>query len=103
VNRNGLSVDDEDSVPGIGARRFPPGSTRWHAACIEVANEDGLQMYNVMITVLELAAGVGLAGALVAVTAILVALELGRLVSRDDEQREVTTAAVDEPRCRAAA
>jgi hypothetical protein len=60
-------------------------------------------MYNVMITVLELAAGVGLAGALVTVLAILVALELGRLVSRDDEQREVTTAAGDGPRHRAAA
>ena len=74
------------------------------ARCLQRRRQRGrTSMYNVMITVLELAAGVGLAGALVTVLAILVALELGRLVSRDDEQREVTTAAVDEPRCRAAA
>jgi len=60
-------------------------------------------MINVMITVLELTAGVVLTGALVTVLAILAALELGRLVSRDDEQREVATAAHDRPRFRAAA
>ena len=60
-------------------------------------------MINVMITVLELTAGVVLTGALVTVLAILAALELGRLVSRDDAQREVATAAHDRPRFRAAA
>jgi len=60
-------------------------------------------MINVMITVLELTAGVVLTGALVTVLAILAALELGRLVSRDDEQREVAPAAHDRPRFRAAA
>src|SRR5439155_19411465 len=60
-------------------------------------------MINVMITVLELTAGVVLTGALVTVLAILAALELGRLVSRADEQREVAPAAHDRPRLRAAA
>ncbi|HYY05582.1 MAG TPA: hypothetical protein VE997_03335 [Candidatus Limnocylindria bacterium] len=60
-------------------------------------------MLRLMIIVLELAAGLVLAGALVTVAAILVALELGRLVTRDDEQREVAAVADDGPRCRAAA
>jgi hypothetical protein len=64
-----------------------------------------------MITVLELMAGLVVAGASVTVLMILAAFELGRLASRDNEQREVAAieqrdvAAIagDRPRFRAAA
>jgi len=42
-------------------------------------------------------------GALVTVLAVLLALELGRTVTRDDEQREVPPVADDRRRFRAAA
>jgi hypothetical protein len=56
-----------------------------------------------MMTILELIAGLVVAGASGTVLIILAAFELGRLASRDSEQREVETAAVDRPRFRAAA
>jgi len=60
-------------------------------------------MINVMTTVLELTAGLVLTGALVTVLAVLLALELGRTVTRDDEQREIPPVADDRRRFRAAA
>jgi hypothetical protein len=56
-----------------------------------------------MMTVLELMAGLVVAGASVTVLMTLAAFELGRMASRDNEQREVETAAGDRPRFRAAA
>ncbi len=60
-------------------------------------------MINVMTTVLELTAGFVLTGALVTVLAVLLALELCRTVTRDDEQREVPPVADYRRRFRAAA
>ncbi len=60
-------------------------------------------MINVMTTALELTAGLVLTGALVTVLAVLLALELGRMVTRDDEQREILPVADDRRRFRAAA
>jgi hypothetical protein len=54
-----------------------------------------------MITALEIGAGLVLTAALLTVLAILAAFELGRLATRDDEQREVEAAEV--PRSRDAA
>ena len=56
-----------------------------------------------MATILELIAGLVLTGALGTGLAVLVALELGRMATRDHEQREVESAAGDRPRFRAAA
>ena len=46
-----------------------------------------------MTTTLEIAAGLVLSGCMVTALTVLAAFELGRLVSRDDEQREVVPAA----------
>jgi hypothetical protein len=102
---DGTSVYDEDSVPGPALRprsSAPHGTARWHAACTDNPGRMAL-MFNVMITALELVAGLVLAGGLVIVVAVLAALELGRLATRDYEQREVAPVAGDGPRCRAAA
>ena len=56
-----------------------------------------------MVTVLELIAGLVLTGALATGVAVLTALELGQMATRDDEQREVESAGGDRPRFRAAA
>ena len=56
-----------------------------------------------MVTVLELIAGLVLTGAFATGLAVLAALELGRMATRDDEQREVESTAGDRPRFRAAA
>ena len=56
-----------------------------------------------MITALELIAGLVLTGAFAGALAVVAALELGRMVTRDDEQREVESAAREMPRFRTAA
>lgn len=102
----GFGVDDEDSLRGIGARVRKDRLLRRVALARRLQRDrrrGWASMLRLMIIVLELAAGLVLAGALVTVAAILVALELGRLVTRDDEQREVAAVADDGPRCRAAA
>jgi uncharacterized integral membrane protein len=56
-----------------------------------------------MAIALEIAAGMVLTGALVTGMTILAALELGRMVSMDDEQREVEARPVEPPTLRCAA
>ena len=45
-----------------------------------------------MITVLQIGAGLLLTAALLTVATVLAAFQLGRLVTRDDEQRQVESA-----------
>jgi Kef-type K+ transport system membrane component KefB len=54
-----------------------------------------------MLTVLQICAGLVLTATLLTVVAVLGAFELGRLVTRDDEQRSVEAASA--PRIRDAA
>ena len=56
-----------------------------------------------MTIALEIAAGMVLTMALVTGMTILAALELGRMVSMDDEQREVEATPVEPPTFRCAA
>jgi len=56
-----------------------------------------------MTIALEIAAGMVLTTALVAGMTILAALELGRMVSMDDGQREVEATPVEPPTLRCAA
>ena len=56
-----------------------------------------------MTIALEIAAGMVLTTALVAGMTILAALELGRMVTMDDEQREVVAPSADPPTLRCAA
>jgi hypothetical protein len=56
-----------------------------------------------MTIALEIGAGMVLTAALVAGMTILAALELGRMVSMDDEQRGVETVPADPPTFRCAA
>ena len=56
-----------------------------------------------MITALEIVGGLVLAGALATASMVLGAWELGRMVSRDDEQREVKGTRAEAPRFRRAA
>ena len=56
-----------------------------------------------MTIALEIASGMVLTTALVTGMAILAALELGRMVTMDEEQREVEATPVDPPTLRCAA
>ena len=56
-----------------------------------------------MITALEIGAGLIMTGALVTMLMGLAAFELGRLVTQDDQQREVETTGGDAPAFKQAA
>jgi hypothetical protein len=56
-----------------------------------------------MVVVLELLAGIVITSAVVVTLAVLGAAELGRAISRDDEQREPPVIDVTPSRCRRAA
>jgi len=50
-----------------------------------------------MIIALQIVAGVALTGAVVSIFIVLAAFELGRLVTRDHDQREVELTADERP------
>ena len=56
-----------------------------------------------MIIAVEIVAGLVLTGALVTILTVLVAFELGRLVTRDEDQREVEISVDDTAGVRRAA
>src|SRR5207245_10267982 len=71
---------------------------RWHAGCTSLAARK-----QPMITALGMVAGFVLTATLLTVATVLAAFQLGRLATRDDEQRQVEAAGAPPNRGRRAA